>query len=115
MNVEQLLSLVRACIFQDEPTFLEDFHNAVEAVVFCAGWCCKSCCDAAARESLAKNGLCMRVWMTTFGASGRLIKEMADFLHRSGNTGRELGFDEIKKATAPEYMEAYISSQALSK
>ena len=46
--------------------------------------------------------------------SGRLIKEMADFLHRSGNTVRELGFDEIKKATAPEYMEAYISSQALS-
>jgi len=47
--------------------------------------------------------------------SGRLIKEMADFLHRSGNTVRELGFDEIKKATAPEYMEAYTSSQALSK
>jgi taurine transport system substrate-binding protein len=46
--------------------------------------------------------------------SGRLIKEMATS-YRSGNTVRELGFDEIKKATAPEYMEAYISSQALSK
>jgi hypothetical protein len=25
--------------------------------------------------------------------SGGLIKEMADFLHRSGNTVRELGFE----------------------
>ena len=68
MNVEELLSLVRACIFQDEPTFLEGFHDAVETAVFCAGWCCESCCDAAARESLAKNGLCMRVWISAFGA-----------------------------------------------
>ena len=37
-----------------------------------------------------------------------MIKEMADFIHRSGNTVRELGFDEIKKATAAEYMEAYV-------
>ena len=68
MNVEELLSLVRACIFQDEPTFLEGFHDAVETAGFCAGWCCESCCDAAARESLAKNGLCMRVWMAASGA-----------------------------------------------
>jgi hypothetical protein len=34
MNVEELLSLVRACIFQDEPTFLEGFHDAVETAVF---------------------------------------------------------------------------------
>jgi hypothetical protein len=67
MNVEELLSLVRACIFQDEPTFLEGFRDAADTAVFCAGWCCESCCDAAARESLAKNGLCMRVWMTAFG------------------------------------------------
>lgn len=39
----------------------------------------------------------------------RLIKEMADFLYHNGNITRELGFDEITKATAPEYMEAYIS------
>ena len=74
MNVEELLSLVRACIFQDEPTFLEGFHDAVETAVFCAGWCCESCCDAAARESLAKNGLCMRVWMTAaFGAKRQFV------------------------------------------
>ena len=43
MNVEELRSLVRACIFQDEPTFLEGFHDAVETAVFCAGWCCEYC------------------------------------------------------------------------
>jgi hypothetical protein len=50
MNVEERLSLVRACTFQDEPTFLEGFHDAVETAVFCAGWCCESCCDSGARK-----------------------------------------------------------------
>ena len=67
MNVEELLPLVRTCIFQNEPTFLECFHDAVDTAGFCAGWFCESCCDAAARESLAKNGLCMRVWISAFG------------------------------------------------
>ena len=34
MNVEELLSLVGASIFQDEPTFLEGFHDAVDTAVF---------------------------------------------------------------------------------
>jgi ABC-type nitrate/sulfonate/bicarbonate transport system substrate-binding protein len=41
----------------------------------------------------------------------RLTKDMADFLYHNGNITRELGFDEIVKATAPEYIEAYISSR----
>ena len=41
----------------------------------------------------------------------RLIKDMADFLYQNGNIPRELGLDEIAKARAPEYMEAYISSR----
>jgi hypothetical protein len=49
-----------------------------------------------------------------FGAKLPLDQENGR-LHRNGNTVRELGFDEIKKATAPEYLEAYISSQAHSK
>ncbi|MDB5500763.1 MAG: hypothetical protein JWR89_665 [Tardiphaga sp.] len=45
----------------------------------------------------------------------RLIKEMADFLYHNGNITHELGYDEITKATAPEYMEAYISSRPSAK
>jgi hypothetical protein len=45
----------------------------------------------------------------------RFTKEMADFLYQNGNITRELGFDEIAKATAPEYMEAYISSRPTAK
>jgi ABC-type nitrate/sulfonate/bicarbonate transport system substrate-binding protein len=45
----------------------------------------------------------------------RFTKEMADFLYRNGNITRELDFDEIMKATAPEYMEAYISSRPPAK
>jgi taurine transport system substrate-binding protein len=45
----------------------------------------------------------------------RLIKEMTDFLYHNGNITRELSFDEIAAATAPEYMEAYISSRSPAK
>jgi ABC-type nitrate/sulfonate/bicarbonate transport system substrate-binding protein len=41
----------------------------------------------------------------------RFTKEMADFLYHNGNIAREISFDEIVKATSPEYMEAYIASR----
>jgi ABC-type nitrate/sulfonate/bicarbonate transport system substrate-binding protein len=41
----------------------------------------------------------------------RFTKEMADFLYHNGIIARELALDEITKATAPEYMEEYISSR----
>jgi taurine transport system substrate-binding protein len=44
-----------------------------------------------------------------------LIKEMADFLYQNGNITHELGYDDIVKATAPEYIEAYISSRPSAK
>jgi ABC-type nitrate/sulfonate/bicarbonate transport system substrate-binding protein len=44
-----------------------------------------------------------------------LIKEMADFLYHNGNITHALGYDEIVKATAPEYIEAYVSSRPLAK
>jgi ABC-type nitrate/sulfonate/bicarbonate transport system substrate-binding protein len=44
-----------------------------------------------------------------------LIKEMADFLYHNGNITHELGYDDIVKATAPEYVEAYISSGSAAK
>jgi len=34
MNVEELPPRVRTCIFQNEPTFLEGFHDAVDTAVF---------------------------------------------------------------------------------
>jgi ABC-type nitrate/sulfonate/bicarbonate transport system substrate-binding protein len=45
----------------------------------------------------------------------RFTKEMADFLYHNGNITHELSFDEIVKATSPEYMEAYISSRPSAK
>jgi hypothetical protein len=36
---------------------------------------------------------------------------MADFLFHNGNITRELSFDEVVKATSPEYMAAYIASR----
>jgi hypothetical protein len=33
----------------------------------------------------------------------------------NGNITHELGYDEITKATAPEYMEAYVSSRPSAK
>jgi taurine transport system substrate-binding protein len=47
----------------------------------------------------------------TYSGLVRLIKEMADFLYHNGNITHELGYDEITKATAPEYLEAYVSSR----
>ena len=45
----------------------------------------------------------------------RFTKEMVDFLYQNRNITRELGLDEIAKATAPEYMEVYISSRPSAK
>jgi ABC-type nitrate/sulfonate/bicarbonate transport system substrate-binding protein len=45
----------------------------------------------------------------------RFTKEMADFLYHNAIITRELSLDEITKATAPEYMEAYISSRPAAK
>jgi ABC-type nitrate/sulfonate/bicarbonate transport system substrate-binding protein len=51
----------------------------------------------------------------TYSGQVRLLKDMADFLYHNGNIPRELGFDEITRATAPEYMEAYIASRPPAK
>ncbi|QND70233.1 ABC transporter substrate-binding protein [Tardiphaga robiniae] len=51
----------------------------------------------------------------TYSGQVRFTKEMADFLYRNGNIPRELDLDEITKATAAEYMEAYISSKPVVK
>lgn len=45
----------------------------------------------------------------------RFTKEMADFLYHNGNITREIGLDEIVKATSPEYIEAYVSSRPPAK
>jgi ABC-type nitrate/sulfonate/bicarbonate transport system substrate-binding protein len=45
----------------------------------------------------------------------KFTKEMADFLFKNGNITRELDLDEIAKATAPEYLEAYIASRPASR
>jgi ABC-type nitrate/sulfonate/bicarbonate transport system substrate-binding protein len=51
----------------------------------------------------------------TYSGQVRFTKEMADFLYHNGNITRELSLDEIAKATAPEYMEAYVSSRPPAK
>lgn len=63
------------------------------------------------REALEESSLALKPKPgEKYSGQVKLIKEMADFLYRNGNITRELGFEEITKATAPEYMEAYISS-----
>jgi ABC-type nitrate/sulfonate/bicarbonate transport system substrate-binding protein len=68
------------------------------------------------REALEQSSLALKPKPgEKYSGQAKLIKEMADFLYNNGNITRELGFDEITKATAPEYMDAYISSRSLSK
>jgi taurine transport system substrate-binding protein len=64
------------------------------------------------REALEESPLALKPKPgDTYSGQVRLLKEMADFLYQSGTITRELGFDEISRATAPEYMEAYVSSR----
>jgi taurine transport system substrate-binding protein len=68
------------------------------------------------REALEESSLALKPKPgEKYSGLVRLIKEMADFLYHNGNITHELGYDEITKATAPEYMEAYISSRPSAK
>jgi taurine transport system substrate-binding protein len=68
------------------------------------------------REALEESSLALKPKPgEKYSGQVKLIKEMADFLYHNGNITRELGFDEIAKATTPAYMEAYISSQTPAK
>ena len=68
------------------------------------------------REALEESSLALKPKPgEKYSGQVKLIKEMADFLYHNGNITRELGFDEITKATAPEYMEAYVSSRPPTK
>jgi hypothetical protein len=68
------------------------------------------------REALEESSLALKPRPgEKYSGQVKLLKEMADFLYHNGNIRRELGLDEITKATAPEYMEAYISSRPPAK
>jgi ABC-type nitrate/sulfonate/bicarbonate transport system substrate-binding protein len=68
------------------------------------------------REALEESSLALKPKPgEKYSGQVKLIKEMADFLYHNGNITRELGFDEITKAMAPAYMEAYISSRPPAK
>jgi ABC-type nitrate/sulfonate/bicarbonate transport system substrate-binding protein len=68
------------------------------------------------RETLEESSLALKPKPgEKYSGQVRFTKEMADFLYHNGNITRELGFDEITKATSPEYMEAYISSRTAAK
>jgi len=51
----------------------------------------------------------------TYSGQVRFTKEMADFLYTTAISRANSVLDEIAKATAPEYMEAYISSRPPAK
>jgi taurine transport system substrate-binding protein len=68
------------------------------------------------REALEESSLALRQKPgEKYSGHVRFTKEMADFLHHNRIITRELSFEEITKATAPEYMEAYIASRPLTK
>jgi hypothetical protein len=67
MNVEERLSLVRACIFQDEPTFLEGFHDAVETAVL-RRMVLRILLRRSGARKLSEEWTLYGVWMTAFGA-----------------------------------------------
>jgi ABC-type nitrate/sulfonate/bicarbonate transport system substrate-binding protein len=41
----------------------------------------------------------------------KAVKEMADFLYKNGNIPKQLPWDEVVRAHAPEYLQAYVSAQ----
>jgi taurine transport system substrate-binding protein len=64
------------------------------------------------RDALEGSSLALKPKLAEkYSGQVKLMKDMADFLYQNGNIGRELGLEEIAKATAPEYIEAYISSR----
>jgi len=68
------------------------------------------------RETLEESALALKPQHgERYSGQVRFTKEMADFPYHNGNITHELGFDEIIKATSPEYMEAYISSRSPAK